>query len=173
MTEKAKAAAEALRMLAECNGNPCGECVQAEYEGRIACSDLSKTLFSIAALLEEMAAELEMAENKLSELLYYVTGGRYSKTDYSTDDMRRFVDDYLQSVCNECDDLEAVKLERDAAIKALTLWPCFTCDNVHKPACLDCIRNRVRILQMRGQFMRDSYVWRGLCKENGGTDHED
>lgn len=73
-----------------------------------------------ADLIETLSAQLEQTENKLSELLYYVTGGRYSKTGYSTDDMRRFVDDYNQSTCNECDQLEYVTRGRDAAIRDFT-----------------------------------------------------
>lgn len=69
-----------------------------------------------ADLIEAFAVKLEQTENKLSELLYYVTGGRFSKTEYSTDDMRRFVDDYNQCVCNECDELKDAKRECAAAI---------------------------------------------------------
>lgn len=80
----------------------------------------NECIFDTAAdLIESLSAELEQTENKLSELLYYVTGVRFSKTDYSTDDMRRFVDDYNQSVCNECEELEEVKRERDEAWKVV------------------------------------------------------
>lgn len=74
---------------------------------------LGDHLNEAAGLIESLSDQLEQTENKLSELLYYVTGGRFSKTDYSTDDMRRFVDDYTQSECNECDQLEYVNNERD------------------------------------------------------------
>ena len=63
--------------------------------------------------IAEMYVQLEQTENKLSELLSYATGGRFSKADYSIDDMRRFVDDYNQSTCDECDQLEQVEMERD------------------------------------------------------------
>ena len=63
--------------------------------------------------IADMYAQLEQTENKLSELLSYATGGRFSNADYSIDDMRRFVDDYNQSECNECDQLEYVNNERD------------------------------------------------------------
>ena len=89
----------------------------------------NECMFETAAdLIESLSAELEQVENKLSELLYYTTGGRYSKAEYSTDDMRRFVDDYFQSVCSECDELEQAELERDAAVQDLNACcPCEVC----------------------------------------------
>lgn len=56
--------------------------------------------------IADMYAQLEQTENKLSELLSYATGGRFSKAGYSIDDMRRFVDDYNQTICEKCDKLE-------------------------------------------------------------------
>ena len=53
-------------------------------------------------------------QDKLAALLSYVTGGRFSKTSYSIDEMERFVDDYQQSECAKCDELERVKVEHDA-----------------------------------------------------------
>lgn len=46
--------------------------------------------------------EIEQARNKLSELLSYVTGGRFSKPSYTIEDMKRFADDYQQDECAKC-----------------------------------------------------------------------
>ena len=57
---------------------------------------LEKEKNEAEALGEEM-------RTKLSELLSYMTGGRYSNVAYSIEDMKRFVDDYRQCECEECD----------------------------------------------------------------------
>ena len=116
MTEEAKRTVETLRYC-EKSGARCGECPNGfNDKGVPNCHSMN----AIADLIESLSAELEQTENKLSELLYYVTGGRFSKTDYSTDDMRRFVDDYNQSVCSECEELEEIKQERDGLSIMLT-----------------------------------------------------
>ena len=128
---------------------------------KITKSDLAK--YTKDELIESMSAELEQTENKLSELLYYVTGGRFSKTDYSTDDMRRFVDDYNQSVCSECEELEQVKRERDAAVEDISR-ECHKCKHfkVLFNGCTpdyDCDRSDV----CRDN---DNWQWRGVKEEN-------
>lgn len=106
MNEEANQIVEYLREDA------CTSCIFNSFFGE--CTNLSSCMNKKAAdLIESLSAQLEQTENKLSELLYYVTGGRFSKADYSIDDMRRFVDDYNQSECNECDQLEYVNNERD------------------------------------------------------------
>ena len=122
MTEKANVCMETLRKAAhigssfDCHGCPAYAACPTGTAGWN-----NECIFDTAAdLIEALSAELEETQNKLSELLYYVTGGRFSKMDYSTDDMRRFVDDYNQSVCSECDELEEVKRERDGLSIMLT-----------------------------------------------------
>lgn len=116
MTEEAKLIVAALRTSCEENGS-CPDCpvnYWCHAKNGVRIED------DAADLIESLSEQLEQTENKLSELLYYVTGGRFSKTDYSTDDMRRFVDDYNQSTCDECDkcdELEQVTRERDAAFR--------------------------------------------------------
>lgn len=61
--------------------------------------------------LERTQKELEEVENKLSELLCYITGGRFSKTGYSIQEMKSFADDYLQDTCNKCDDIKEFREE--------------------------------------------------------------
>lgn len=110
MTDEAKRVVETLRYCEE-SGARCGGCPSGfNDQGVPNCHSQS----AIADLIESLSAKLEEAENNLSELLYYVTGGRYSKADYSTDDMRRFVDDYNQCICNECDELERAKRKWNA-----------------------------------------------------------
>ena len=67
-----------------------------------------------ADCLEEVVEELETIESKLSELLCYVTGGRFSKTGYDINDMKRFVDDYLQDTCSNCSDIKELQEELES-----------------------------------------------------------
>lgn len=84
-------------------------------------------------IIKRLSAQLEQAENKLSELLSHATGGRFSKPDYSIDDMCRFVDDYNQSTCEKCDELAQVTRERDAAICDINmLCQCDVCTRMCK-----------------------------------------
>lgn len=85
----------------------------------------------IDSLLENERADLEA---KLAELLCHVTGGRFSKTTYSIEEMKRFADDFRQEECEKCEELEQVKRERDAAVEDLkavviheTMGACETC----------------------------------------------
>lgn len=157
MIEKAR---QRVRMLRETEPE---DCIDFPYA---AC-----TMIHYAAdLIESLSEQLEQTENKLSELLYYVTGGRYSKTDYSTDDMRRFVDDYNQSTCDECDkcdELEQVTRERDAAIRDIDeAAPCFACIRFERNGG-DCIGAHVcvdDILQdaLGGKYADYYWQWRGV-----------
>lgn len=115
MTEKTNTCVEILRKAAHTSASfDCRYCPAYNTCPTGTAGWNNECIFETAAdLIESFSAELERTENKLSELLYYVTGGRFSKVGYSTDDMRRFVDDYCQSVCDECDELEQVKAERD------------------------------------------------------------
>ena len=77
----------------------------------------SHTIYEInkaADCLEEVVEELEVMESKLSELLCYITGGRFSKTGYDINDMKRFVDDYLQDTCNNCNDIKELQEELES-----------------------------------------------------------
>lgn len=66
-------------------------------------------------------------QDKLAALLSYVTGGRFSKTSYSIDEMERFVDDYQQSECAKCDEFEQVKAERDRYWQYIKDLGCDSC----------------------------------------------
>lgn len=58
-------------------------------------------------------------------------------------------------------ELEQVTRERDAAVKDLKLWYCFSCNNRSTPYCQECARNRVRLA--KGYLAgRDHYEWRGV-----------
>lgn len=85
----------------------------------------------LAALFQqrnEAESDLDALEAKLSELLSHVTGGRFSKSTYSIADMKRFADDYQQSECEKCEELEQAKRERDAAVEDIEeSAPCFAC----------------------------------------------
>ena len=156
MTDEAKLIVVALR--ASCSDyDDCHECPVKKWCHR---SCLNGSLDDDAAnLIESLSTELEQTQNKLSELLYYVTGGRFSKTDYSTDDMRRFVDDYNQSTCDECDELaelEQVKRERDAAVHDLT------------PSCAICVHNRGLKKwddECNDCYDKSKWQWRGVKGE--------
>ena len=144
MTEEAKLAADTLRKMANFKQflafpqdtgriiNKCADLIESLSKqlddqtvviDRIyeQCKTLQNDLKELGFdSIADMYVQLEQTENKLSELLSHATGGRFSKPDYSIDDMRRFVDDYNQSTCNECDQLEYVMNERDAAIRDFT-----------------------------------------------------
>lgn len=62
-------------------------------------------------LLHESQEKLAEVESKLSELLSYMTGGRFSKTTYSIEEMKRFIDDYQQDMCAKCDEVLDLKTE--------------------------------------------------------------
>ena len=159
MTEKANVCMEILRKAAHVGSSfDCHDC-----PAYVACPTgtagwNNECIFDTAAdLIESLSAELEQTENKLSELLYYVTGGRFSKTDYSTDDMRRFVDDYNQSVCSECEELEQVKRERDAAVEDLKEFcSCHHCQH-YKRDCND------KCYFVTG--LKPDWQWRGVREE--------
>jgi hypothetical protein len=59
--------------------------------------------------LKKTRKELEETKLKLSELLCYVTGNRFSKTEYNIKDMKSFVDDYQTDVCDQCDEAKEWK----------------------------------------------------------------
>lgn len=159
MTEEAKKFLELLRYMGEKNIGKRGKPPHIDTFGDLYLEDM----FTKAAdLIESLSEQLEQTENKLSELLYYVTGGRYSKTDYSTDDMRRFVDDYNQSTCDECDkcdELEQVTKERDAAVETLRDAAC----------CADCKDHATQIdsepcktCLMCPSQSKPNWQWRGV-----------
>ena len=134
MTEKANTCTEILRKAARFGVMDCQLCPAYSVCPTGTAGWNNECMLETAAdLIESLMGELERTENNLSELLYYVTGGRYSRSDYSTDDMRRFVDDYNQCTCSECDELEQVKRERDACLNGLR-GVCATCK--HADYCL-------------------------------------
>jgi len=59
--------------------------------------------------LGTLEIKLEECQEKLSELLCYMTGGRFSKTTYSIEEMKIFVDDYQQGMCAKCDEVLELK----------------------------------------------------------------
>ena len=64
-----------------------------------------------------------------------------------------------------------VKAERDAAIRDVNLYPCFSCNNNQsRTLCNDCLRNRSNALDVAGKFLPDNYEWRGVCEENKGDE---
>ncbi|MDD6041915.1 MAG: hypothetical protein PUD63_12095 [Clostridia bacterium] len=62
--------------------------------------------------------------------------------------------------------LAQVERERDAAVKAVEWYPCFTCKNISSAHCEDCLRNRNLALDRAGKYLPDNYEWRGVCAEN-------
>lgn len=62
--------------------------------------------------------------------------------------------------------LARVERERDAAVEAVEMYPCFTCKNISSTYCKDCLRNRSLVLDRAGEFLPDNYEWRGFCAEN-------
>ena len=65
--------------------------------------------------------------------------------------------------------IKQLERERDAAVRDLTLYPCFSCNNQSRTLCNDCLRNRSNALNAAGKFLPDNYEWRGVCEENGGA----
>lgn len=63
--------------------------------------------------------------------------------------------------------LEHVEYERDAAVRALTLWNCFSCKHAgyaHSEVCASCIYNRNRIA--KGYVSgKNRYEWRGVKED--------
>lgn len=93
-------------------------------------------LLVAAEMMEALKVQKEAAENgladleaKLAELLCHVTGGRFSKTTYSIEEMKQFADDFLQEECEKCEELAQVKRERDALLEYLenNIRPCSLC----------------------------------------------
>ena len=66
--------------------------------------------------------------------------------------------------------LAQVEKERDAAVEAVEMYPCFTCKNISSTYCKDCLRNRSLALDRAGEFLPDNYEWRGFCAENTKED---
>ena len=62
--------------------------------------------------------------------------------------------------------LAQVERERDAAVKAVEWYPCFTCKNISSAHCKDCLRNRSLVLDRFARYLPDNYEWRGVCEEN-------
>lgn len=142
MNEKARTIVRALRHLGkpvDVALADCSSCPMQDYPHTMAveCGENCPGVLMLMAadLIEKLSAQLANqateysqalkitteqrdmlmgTQDKLAALLSYVTGGRFSKTSYSIDEMERFVDDYQQSECAKCDELEQVKVERDA-----------------------------------------------------------
>lgn len=64
--------------------------------------------------LRQVTRERDELEAKLSMLLDHVTGGRFAKSTYSIAEMKSFADDYQQSECEMCEELDALRLENAA-----------------------------------------------------------
>lgn len=102
---------------------------------------------------------------KLECLLCYATGNRYSKSEYSLQDMERMVDDYVQQLIDEAtentvsrDEYERVCRERDAAVADLKTFHwcgfCKYCDlSGGKEPCCSCDCGK-------------EWEWRGIDETN-------
>lgn len=167
MTEKANVCLDTLRKAAHIGSSfDCHDCPAYAACPTGTAGWNNECIFDTAVdLIESLSAELEQTQNKLYELLYYVTGGRFSKTDYSTDDMRRFVDDYNQSVCSECEELEEVKQERDAAVEQMSDYCtfCIHYDEETDVTCYDC-KHRLPFDEDADK-KKDCWQWRGVKEE--------
>ena len=121
----------------------------------------------VADMIEFLSAQLEQTENKLAELLSHATGGRFSKSDYGIDDMRRFVDDYNQSICSQCEDIKRVTRERDAAVADLReadLVDCAHCKHYASsmiPCQCDCDNCRLDCV-CKTCSRNSNWQWRGV-----------
>lgn len=111
----------------------CRGCIHKKYGG---CPSLSKDrkychtkIHDAAETIRQLADELEETQDKLCELLSYVTGNRFSKPTYSITEMKSFADDYFQQECQKCEELAQVKRERDAAIRDLKEVDKFACEH--------------------------------------------
>lgn len=106
----------------------------------------------------------DAAEDKLSELLFHVTGGRYSKPTYSIAEMKIFIEDYQQCECEVCQDVAQLVRERDAAISDLKhkYYGCDACKHYSGIKC-------ALPVEMR-KYGFTCWEWRGPRAENGGTE---
>lgn len=107
----------------------------------------------------------DAAEDKLSELLSHVTGGRFSKPTYSIAEMKIFIEDYQQSECDVCDDVAQLVRERDAAVRDLRRkhYGCDACKHFSG------IRCALPVELRKHSFT--CWEWRGLCAGNGGANN--
>ena len=103
---------------------------------------------------------------KLECLLCYATGNRYSKSEYSLQDMERMVDDYVQQLIDEATDntvsreeYERVCRERDEAVADLKTsvedGVCHVCNNFGKDyslkgKCRECFQGAENNFEWRG-----------------------
>lgn len=108
---------------------------------------------------------------KLECLLCYATGNRYSKSEYSLQDMERMVDDYVQQLIDEAtentvsrEEYERVCRERDATVEDMTLI-----SDEHLPICYIC--KNEKDYPMNGKCREcylgseNNFEWRGVQDE--------
>lgn len=102
---------------------------------------LGENLCTAADLIESLAAELERVTQERDGLSIMLTAAESAAETY--------------------------KQERDAAVKDLTLWGCFSCKHAgyaHSEICASCIYNRNRIA--KGYVSgKNRYEWRGVKEE--------
>lgn len=96
---------EVKKGLEHCTGSNT-DCVGCPYRGISEYAPcwmvMERGALECIAGLEKANAEIE---DKLSKLLYCVTGGRFSKTTYTADEMQRFAEDYQQDQCGRCEEV--------------------------------------------------------------------
>lgn len=87
------------------------DCVNSPSFTQRRAKEAADCIEELATSLNALEIKLEECQGKLSELLCYMTGGRFSKTTYSIEEMKRFVDDYQQEMCEKCDEVLELKTE--------------------------------------------------------------
>ena len=119
--------------------------------------------------LRQVTRERDELEAKLSMLLDYVTGGRFSKSTYSIEDMKRYADDYQQSECEMCEELAYVKRELKAAkadMQSAQATICTICKNFvpdHAKKKYVCEKFGGRWSEVgNGVLMCGRFEWRGV-----------
>lgn len=110
---------EVKRGLEHCTGSNM-DCVGCPYRGISEYAPcwivMERDALECIAGLEKANAEIE---DKLSKLLYCVTGGRFSKTTYTADEMQRFAEDYQQDQCGRCEEVGEAQADMTDEAKRL------------------------------------------------------
>lgn len=159
MTDEAKRCVEALRVRCRerdsCDG--CAKDDYCHYHGDEALHDFA------AYLIESLAAEMEQAQS----MLYTRTHER----DGLQMELDELKEEYYTGIHTArdpmADKVKQLERERDAAVKDLSLWGCFSCKHAgyaHSEVCASCIYNRNRIA--KGYVSgKNRYEWRGVKED--------
>ena len=95
--------------------------------------DLIKENSDLRDSIAQIYNKYEKSETKLSKLLYHVTSGKYSKTDYTIQDMRRFADDELDRIIRDnieetsADNRKLAEMLEKARYDLKSGWQCSSC----------------------------------------------